>query len=429
MGLGLALVWAYAWVLDDAFVYFRYLDNALFLGYGLVNNAGEYVEGFSSPAWLLLLGALRAAGLSYWAAVVGAGVFAFLIFAAGLVALGRRLAPPGAPVVNLPLCVLSVNYAVGCYFTSGTESPLVQLCAVATVLFVLSPGSRPLQLALATTPLVRHELALPLLLCAIFAWRRQGRPPFFLAVASAAMGGAWMLFRVVYYADLFPNTFYLKDAIDLEQGWLYLWDTVSAYRLDVLLLAGAVALGLVRGSERRAGLPLHLGERLFLLLLAASVTAYVVKIGGDPRHYRYLAYPFVLSVCALAGVPELLLAGMQRHARWAAASASAILLLVSASLHPAQLSAHPLLGEPEHTSVHQISDPALHRGNRYLAPSARETGTDFDQKRRYAELRRRAPDGRYERVLGGGGLLQALRGLRCPGAQLLRAHRRVPGPH
>ena len=30
--LGLALVWAYAWVLDDAFVYFRYLDNALFLG-------------------------------------------------------------------------------------------------------------------------------------------------------------------------------------------------------------------------------------------------------------------------------------------------------------------------------------------------------------------------------------------------------------
>jgi hypothetical protein len=402
--LGSILVWAYAWILDDAFVYFRYLDNALFLGYGLVNNAGEYVEGYSSPAWLLLLGALRAAGLSYWAAVIGVGLVSFLVFAAALVALGRRLAPAGVAVVNLPLCILAVNYAVCSYFTSGTESPLVQLAAVATALFVLSPGSRPLQLVLGVFPLVRHELAVPLLLCAIWSWRRLGRPPWTLVASTAALGGSWLVFRVVTYADLLPNTFYLKDAVDLEQGLLYVWDTVSAYRLDLLLLLAVGALVLVGGRDRAHDATprpeLRLRDRLFMLGLALSVTAYVVKIGGDPRHYRYLAYPVVLSVCALAGVGELLLARfLPARGRVVAALAGVVVLLGSASRHPAQLSTHPLLGDPEHTPVYQISDAALHRGNFYLVPSAKETGSGFDQKDLYAEQRARSVP--YDRVAVG----------------------------
>ena len=47
---GLFLSIHYAWLLDDAFVYFRYIDNWLFLHFGLVFNKGEYVEGYSSPA-------------------------------------------------------------------------------------------------------------------------------------------------------------------------------------------------------------------------------------------------------------------------------------------------------------------------------------------------------------------------------------------
>ncbi|MEJ2085289.1 MAG: hypothetical protein P8Y44_06375, partial [Acidobacteriota bacterium] len=43
VGIGLTL-W-YRWLLDDAFVYFRYIDNFLFLKIGLVYNQGEFVEG------------------------------------------------------------------------------------------------------------------------------------------------------------------------------------------------------------------------------------------------------------------------------------------------------------------------------------------------------------------------------------------------
>ena len=35
----------YSWLLDDAFIYFRYVDNLVYLGRGLVFNEGEYVEG------------------------------------------------------------------------------------------------------------------------------------------------------------------------------------------------------------------------------------------------------------------------------------------------------------------------------------------------------------------------------------------------
>lgn len=61
---GLFFTIHYAWLLDDAFVYFRYVDNALFLGRGLVYNAGEYVEGYSSPFWTLLLLVLRSTSRS-----------------------------------------------------------------------------------------------------------------------------------------------------------------------------------------------------------------------------------------------------------------------------------------------------------------------------------------------------------------------------
>ena len=54
--------------------------------------------------------------------------------------------------------------------------------------------------------------------------------------------GGWMVFRVTYYADLFPNTFYLKDELDVAQGWAYLMDTVRTYWLHLFLLVNAVGL-------------------------------------------------------------------------------------------------------------------------------------------------------------------------------------------
>ncbi len=116
---GLFLVIHYSWFMDDAFIYFRYLDNLLYLGHGLVFNSGEYVEGFSSPLWAILLIPLRLTGLDYWILIRLVGVVSFALFWALLVKLNRSLSPPGRPILNVPLCYLAFNYGVQCYFTSG----------------------------------------------------------------------------------------------------------------------------------------------------------------------------------------------------------------------------------------------------------------------------------------------------------------------
>ena len=114
---GCLLVVQYAWLLDDAFVYFRYVDNLLFLGLGLVYNAGEYVEGYSSPLWILLLIAARSSEIGYWLLIRVVGVACFVVFWALTVDLNRRLSPRTATIVNFPLVSLAFNYGLLCYFT------------------------------------------------------------------------------------------------------------------------------------------------------------------------------------------------------------------------------------------------------------------------------------------------------------------------
>jgi len=386
LGVAAALTVQYAWLVDDAFVYFRYADNALFAHRGLVYNAGEYVEGFSSPLWMLILLGLRSTGIGWWLAVRLLGVLSCLALWALLVQLSRDASPRDSPTFSLPLLLLAPNYAVLCYFTSGLETPLVEVMAGVFALAVFRPHSRRLQLVAGLAPMVRHELALPWLLFAGWcAWRTR-RPPWALLLSTALSVGSWLVFRVWYYAELLPNTFYLKYVWLARQGMVYLRDTVETYGLHWILGIGAAGFALLWWSDlsarrRGARVPtLRLAERVVLLALAAVVTAFVVRIGGDPRHYRYLAFPFCIAVSATAGLPEHLLSrGRWRPPRGLAVVASLLVMGLVASRYPRQLARHPLLATIESESPiapHSgkkgkgavlINDAAAHRHHEDLA--------------------------------------------------------------
>jgi hypothetical protein len=368
---GAVLSVVYAWWMDDAFIYFRYVDNLLFLDIGLVYNAGEYVEGYSSPLWILILIPLRALGLEWRTIVLGFGLFAYACFGALLVALNRRLA--SGPQVNFPLAVLSFTYGVLCYFTSGLETALVQISAVAYALFVLAPGSRALAAFLGVGPLIRHELLVPLVVVALWARWRTGRTPWFLAGSCFASLAAWGLVRVVYYAELLPNTFYLKHGSDAGQGWVYLQETLATYRVVPLAALALVALV----ALRLARVELRLLERAVMLLAAFTVAAYVVRIGGDARHYRYLAFPFCLAICALAGIPEALVARFLPAGQRGRASVLLGIAIAAAafSAFPPQLDRHPITGRSRHRNVNRISDADVHRQDPGGERSGRTLGT------------------------------------------------------
>ena len=423
LAVGVSLTLRYAWFLDDAFVYFRYADNALYLGHGLVYNAGEYVEGYSSPLWMMLVLVLRSTGMNYWVMVRGLGLLCFVLSWVLLVLLNRKLAPatgPGGPRVNVPLCYLSANYAVMSYFTSGTESALVQVAAIVYALLLVDPSRRFLQIMVAATPLLRPEMVLPLGVCWAVIWVRTRRFPWLLTAVSSGLGSGWLLFRIIYYADLFPNTYHLKDTVDIRQGLVYLWDTTSVYHLFALLgLAGGGLFLATRRSLHTAGgrrgatervVPAHRllsggpanGDwfpRLLMLAAAIPTVLYVIKIGGDPRHYRYLAFPFCLAVCATAGVGEHLLARLgRRHGRALGVVAGVAVALASFAFYPRQLLAHPITGDGRHRMVDRINDAGYHRHHPTLAAAPLSSGRAFEQRSAYAAWTPADHDDPYEAV-------------------------------
>jgi len=372
---GLLLLMRYAWLLDDAFVFFRYVDNLLFLDRGLVFNEGEYVEGFSSPLWILVLVPLRAIGMNWWWIVRVLGVASFVGFWLLMLSLRAATVERGQPSLNFPLLYLAFLYGPLCYFTSGMETGWVQVLAVAYAVHVFRPALLAPQILIGLSPMVRHELTLAFLAVLAWDWWRERRFPFLTAVVGFGVGGAYLLFRIWYYADLFPNTFYLKDGTYLSWGLAYLHDTLVAYGVYVL----APALLILALLLQRRGTNIAMGQRLLLLAIAAMVGAYVVKIGGDGRHYRYLAFPFCLAVCASAGIPERALATFAPRLRGAGVTAMGIVLaLVFASFHPRQLSALPLWGDVEERRVGVIRDAHFHRSQKALSFSPWGSGQEME---------------------------------------------------
>lgn len=383
----------YRWMMDDAFIYFRYADNLLFLGRGLVYNPGEFCEGYSSPLWMLLILPLRALSLDFYTLVRALALVCAAGYGAALIWLNRRLSP-GRPVVNFPLAASAAHYGITTHFSSGLETPLVQLLAPLYAAALLRPQSLWLQLAIALSPLVRAECAL---LCGAFALAtllRTRRVPFRFIALTAALNLGWLAFRVVYYADLLPNTFYLKDGTNWRQG-LYYWKNVSAthhWPLAIGLVSACAWLG-------RARLRGSWSVRGAMLLPAVLYGVYVARIGGDMLYHRYAALPVCLGLCASAGVLEAALAALS--ARFAPSLTSsrpalvgglelglaAAIAVLYGVAHPPQLREHPWHAPTRSKKWHAIADPNWHRRHQHLAYTERRADEDARQRELYARWR------------------------------------------
>lgn len=342
--VGTALVLRFAWLLDDAYIYFRYADNLVIHHTGLVWNPGEFVEGFSSPLWALFLVALRFLRLDYWVIVPVVGVLSFGAFWWMAVLINRKLAADAGgrtASLNLPLIYLTLTYGVLSNFTSGLETPFVLVMAAVYACLLLWPGSLTLQVLVGLSPMVRHELLIPFLLAVLYLFARTKRAPVAAIIACVVSLGSYLVFRVWYYADLLPNTFYLKDEVWIRQGLKYLYDAVTPYSMVPYLFAALVLYALLRGTSGSG--QLHRDERLAMVVLSLPVVAYVVKIGGWSLHMKALVFPFCLTILATGGLLEAAVT------RWAESVGRRLWILglvfgvIAAAGHPRQLSESPIL--------------------------------------------------------------------------------------
>lgn len=387
-----------AWLCDDIFVSFRYVDHWLD-GAGLVFNPGERVEGYTHFLWVVLLAAGARAGLDLLELGRYLPVVAWVALLAVLWghAVRESRQHAGHPWLALPVAAwgLALHRDAQIYASSGLETSFFALLLVLGVLFVA--GRRPrLELgavvyALAT--LVRPEGALYAASAGLLVLARQrglralGRP----AAIWLALVLPFVAWKTWYYGTPIPNTYYAKSAAlpYWSQGWIYTKLYFSIYAVLVLCLA--LALGLWIATRRRSRDPAQ-GPDLLLLLLVQSALSilYVGRVGGDFMFARfYIPMTPLVYLAAEEGLRRM------RRPAWSAALG----VLVVAGTLAARLPrdrifvgadrVHGITDEPSNYSPDALRDLArqgevLHRllgdtGGRIVLPPGRTMVGYFGQ--------------------------------------------------
>ena len=335
--------WGQRGVYEDGFFLLRVANNFAD-GHGLVYNPGEYYETNTDFLWSVLMGLGIAAGIHdiLWLQLLGV-----LTYAAALVAtfaLARKLFSD-ADAALVALVLLGTHYSFA-HFAATGFGPVLQALAGLCCLLALARfgekadirGGAVLGFALLFLALCRLDSAvfgLPLVLCAMFlAWRtgKSSAPGLAVALAipSVLFGGV-LFWKLSYYGDIFPATYYVKAAENLagadqaefffKRGAAFL--ELYWRRYFLWALVGVAAFGAWRAlkSGRRSREDSPVRRALLWTMGAMSVLwhAYIFRAGGDLTEFRLMTPQSpMMMILAAAG-----LRGLARNWRWAATAGAA----------------------------------------------------------------------------------------------------------
>lgn len=334
-----AWAWSRRFVLDDAFISFRYAAN-LAAGDGLVWNTGERVEGYTNFLWTVLLAIPRSLGIDLL-------LFCFLagpLLSVATLWVTSRLAIDllgSKPLALLVVALLGANPTFAAFATGGLETPLLALILTTMLWLVLRSRPRPepalapiaaLSLLAAAALMTRLDAAVvvgPVMVVAAWAilkgsaGRLRGAAIALLVTPAAALVGAWFAWRFAYYGQWLPNSFAVRRlGTEVWSGGLtYLATFFSTYLLWPVVALFAAALW-SRARRPSSGIAT-------LLVVLVIEYAYVASVGGDFMEFRFLVPTlpilFVLIVWAAfrwirqplvgAALALLVVAGAVYHAR------------------------------------------------------------------------------------------------------------------
>jgi arabinofuranosyltransferase len=355
---------------DDAMISMRYARN-LAHGNGLVWNPGtQPVEGYTNPLWLLYMAAihllpLSASKTSLLIQLTAAALLAVNLFFVREMAL--RVSDGSKPVI-LGAVLLTASYLpINNWSLQGMEvSVLVLIVSVCVCLGLRSIHDGRFRASpyvlLGASTLVRPDMVVPLAGLVLFhvvtdsanRWRHlawgSGALVFFAALQTA--------FRLWYFGDILPNTYYLKMTgypviLRISRGAFVLARFI--WKFNVLLFA--LPFLLLAGRDRRT---------MLLLWMLLVQMLYSVYVGGDAWEYwggsnRYIciAMPgfFVVLSYALFRSADVLL-----NALHAPAPSRRNALVFAALIGFSIVSANSIYGVEAWTEVLLIHTP-LHTGN------------------------------------------------------------------
>lgn len=286
------------WLIDDAGISFAYA-RSLAQGAGLVSQPGmPPVEGFSNFLWILILTPFFKLGLfdPYLVpkllslALVGM-TFVFLYLSISKISDSYFV----APLVALTLLAINASFVI--WTSSGLENALYAALVALKLYFLLqfvakesatrsgalSLGAIAGLLALTRPDGALFVLAYPLMTLVGEAWPRRKinlsmiKNMVFYGAAVTGVYGSYLLFRILYFGEIHPNTYFAKGGLRPSLGNLDRF-------LDSLLGA-------------------NVGLALVILIAALMIHAHF-RSGADYRLRIAMWHMMFLAMLILALLPE-----------------------------------------------------------------------------------------------------------------------------
>jgi hypothetical protein len=282
----------YGYLVDDAYITYRFADN-LVAGHGIVWNRGEEsVEGYTNFSWLLLSALMRLLGFRPDSAMLVIGLCAGLGTVAVSVVATRRFDAKGEDALvargsGLASGLVAATFSgLALYATTGLETALYGLLSVCAAVAFVERRAIAFGVLVGLAFLTRPEAALlglvGLVFFALDPSRREsrGRDLALAASAMAALVVPYLVVKLVTFGALFPNTLAAKQP-SIDRGLSYLLD--DGWPAGVLVVATYIGARVEKRREAR-----ELG------VLSAAFAVAVVFEGGDWMPAGRMLLPVVL---------------------------------------------------------------------------------------------------------------------------------------
>ena len=329
---------------DDAYISLRYARN-LSQGEGLVfNPGGELVEGFSSPLHVLLMGAAITLGapplqVSQFSSILGAILCVVVVAWWGQ----RRL---GFWWGTFAALAVALNPSVGTWARGGLESTLFMALVVMALIAAAEERWKTMAVFAGLLALTRPEgllYWLPLFLYTLYVLRRDYRAIGIPVLLTLGTYLPWFIFRVLYFHDILPNTYYAKmdgvRAAQTRRGLAYVGELLGRSEILIPMVLIGVAL-LAIGFRQRSQASRSWGWPPVAAGLASASVVFALLAGGDHmNHFRFLL-PMIPLVMLLGAWAVSRLVAMVPHRPMRNALA-AVLALVFLS-QPIRIASHDL---------------------------------------------------------------------------------------
>ena len=309
------------WAQDDAYVTFRYSKHVVD-GLGPVWNRDYAVEGYTDFLWMVCVAVGLKLGLSAEAASYAFSLPSFAIPLLIVFDLGRRVLPNERWAL-LATWLSGTTYSFLMYATGGLETQLHAMLVLGIIDLVLrtrQEGNAPpkrmlgLSLLMALALMARPDSVVPSAIAGGFvlftllfpkpvAAGAGARANPWLSLAclilpAVALVLPWLLWKLSFYGDIVPNTFYTKLGLHrsatLVRGAVYVsWLFISYWWLPLIVLI----------AIRARKLLLSLVSPLFVLIVYAGAwLGYVTWVGGDLMEFRLLTSVIPIVILLMLAV-------------------------------------------------------------------------------------------------------------------------------